>query len=122
MRVNPIKSPNFGYKHPLKTQWLKGKLPTVTKGLYGEVLTPKTISVEHLTPASLGGGLDWGNVVLADRTKNSQRGIEPIENFVTVEMLRNYLKQFKDIMIGDFKGNDYIKLIRDYFKNVVENC
>lgn len=121
MKVDVTSTTSFQYKHPLKTQWLKGKLPTVKLGLYGEKLTPKTVSIEHLTPACKGGGLDWGNIVLADKFKNSQRGIEPIEKFVTIEMLRKYLEQFKDIMIGDFEGNEYIKLIREYFKNIMED-
>ena len=121
MKVDVISTTSFQYKHPLKTQWLKGKLPTVKYGLYGEKLTPETVSIEHLTPASLGGGLDWGNIVLADKFKNSQRGIEPIEKFVNIEMLRTYLKQFKGIKLHNFDGDKYIKQIREYFKNVVES-
>lgn len=121
MKVDVISTTSFQYKHPLKTQWLKGNLPTVTRGLYGEKLTPDTISIEHLTPACKGGGLDWGNIVLADKFKNSKRGIEPIEKFVTIEMLRKYLLQFKNIKIGSFEGNEYIILIKEYFNKIMED-
>lgn len=120
MNINSIQSPNFGYHHPLKTQWLKGNLPTVTKGLYGEVLTPKTVSIEHLTPVSKGGKTELGNIALADKKRNHDRGNEPIEKFVTFKMLRDYWRQFKGVKLPNFDGDDYIKKLKEYFKNVVE--
>ena len=48
--IKPIDSTSFKYHHPLKTEWLKGKLPTVKYGIYGKELTPKTVSIEHNIP------------------------------------------------------------------------
>ena len=40
MNINLITVPiSFGYKHMLKTYFLEGKLPKVTKGFYGGELT-----------------------------------------------------------------------------------
>lgn len=114
-------TPSFQYHHPIKTQWLKGNMPTVTRGLYGEVLTPKTVSIEHLTPVSKGGKTELGNIALADKKKNNDRGIEPIENFLTLGMLRSYWNQFKGIKLPNFDGDEYIKLLRKYFRNIVDS-
>lgn len=119
MNIQPTQL-TFGYHHPIKTYWLKGKMPSVTRGLYGELLTPKTVSIEHLTPVSKGGKTELGNVALADKQRNHDRGSEPIEKFVTIGMLQKYFKQFKGIKLPHFNGDEYIQKMKDYFKNVVD--
>ena len=115
MKVDAISTTSFQYHHPLKTQWLKGNMPTVKYGLYGERLTPKTVSLEHLTPVSQGGKTTLGNLALADKKKNNDRGTEFIGKFLTIEMVKNYCRQFKDINLPDFNGNEYIRLMKKYF-------
>lgn len=111
----------FGYHHPLKTAWKKGLLPTVTHGFYGEPLTNKNVSLEHLIPRSQGGHSNWANLVLADRQKNWERGVIPIDEVTTVGMLRKYLLQFKDVKNKYIDGNKYIKAIRETFKDIVDS-
>ena len=108
MGVNNI---SFGYSHPIKKAFDKGLLGKDFKGLYGFKLTIKTRSVEHIKPHSMGGKTTWDNVALADKFMNSKRGTEPIENYVTFEMWKNYLKQFEKIKNDIIDGMRYIKSV-----------
>lgn len=111
MKIQPIQqSPTFQYNSPLKTLYRKGELP-VRYGFYGDKLTQKNVSLEHLKPHSQGGKTKSGNVALADKFMNSKRGIESIENYVTFEMWKSYLKQFEKIKNKFIDGMEYIKAI-----------
>lgn len=101
-------NPNFQYSSPLKTLWRKGKLPSVKYGFYGDVLTQKNVSLEHLQAHSKGGKTNLTNLVLASKAKNNARGNDAIGDYLEVNNLVRYLKQFKDIRIKDFDGNKYI--------------
>lgn len=50
-----------------------------TCAITGKKLAPKDCSKEHVTPQSLGGKNNWGNVVLCSKTANSKRGNLPYE-------------------------------------------
>lgn len=104
----PPYNPNFQYSSPLKTLWRKGKLPSVRYGFYGDLLTQKTISLEHLLPHSQKGKTKLSNLVLASKAKNNARGNASIKDYLTVENVVRYLAQFKDIRINGFDGNKYI--------------
>ena len=71
MLIKKIKpyEPSFGYSSPLKTIWKKGGLPTVKKGFYGDTLTKKNVSLEHLKARSKGGKTSLENLVLASKEK-----------------------------------------------------
>lgn len=107
MIVQPIQSPTFQYSSPLKTLWRKGKLP-VKYGFYGDILTQKNVSLEHLKPHSKGGKTNLTNLVLASKIKNNARGDSSIKDYLTVNNVVRYLAQFKDIRVKDFDGNKYI--------------
>lgn len=104
----PPYNPTFQYSSPLKTLWRKGKLPSVKYGFYGDVLTQKNLSLEHLKAHSKGGKTNLTNLVLASKAKNNARGNDAIGDYLEVNNLVRYLKQFKDIRIKDFDGNKYI--------------
>ena len=107
-----IQAVNFtGYNNVLKTAWKQGKLPTVTKGIYGKILTKDTISLEHIVPHSLGGETTLDNLFLADMYENSKRGIKPIADVITEKQLTDYLRQFMGVKIKGFNGDDYIRRI-----------
>lgn len=99
------------YNSILKKAWKQGKLPTVTKGIYGNVLTKDNISLEHIIPYSLGGATRLDNLMLAERTANARRGIKPLMEVISYEQLMDYLKQFIGIKIKRFNGDEYIKQI-----------
>ena len=111
MNVKGVCNISFGYNHPIKKAFDKGLLGKDFKDLYGIKLNSKNRTVEHIIPHSLGGGLNLGNVALADRLMNSIRGIKPIEDFVTFDMWKAYLKQFEKIKNEYVNGMHYIKQI-----------
>lgn len=109
MKVIVVKSNeiSFQYSHPLKTAYKKGKLP-IRYGFYGDRLTQKNVSLEHLKPHSKGGKTELSNLVLASKQKNQARGNADIRNFANKETIIKYLSQFIDVKINDFDGNKYI--------------
>ena len=116
----PIEQSFKGYNSPLKKAFRKGALGDKVYGIYGERLTQDTISLEHIQPIAHGGKTTLSNLLLADKKKNNERGTKPIGEFVTIGMLRDYLKQFKDVKTSYFDGNKYIKLIRETFRKIVD--
>ena len=107
IQAMPPYNPNFEYSSPLKTLWGKGKLP-VKYGFYGDVLTQKNVSLEHLKAHSKGGKTNLANLVLASKAKNNARGNDAIDNYIDVKTVMRYLAQFKDIKLQGFDGNKYI--------------
>lgn len=123
MRVDRIDSINFKYNHPLKTLWKQGKLPQVKIGLYNNKLTKKNVSLEHELPVSKGGKSMLENYALASREANSERGNDDIKKFLTVDMIRNYLIQFVNLIVKRdkevvFDGNKYIQMQINNFKKL----
>ena len=123
MQVTPI---SFGHKHIMKKLWKKNKLPTVKRGLYGDLLTKDNLSLEHGNPVSLGGKTITDNLFLASKEKNHARGNRPITEFLTKEMAEAYFEQFKDVVvkIGKqivFVGNDYIQRATKTLKSLGVN-
>lgn len=111
MRTQAIQSTSFGYSHALKTAWKKGALPQVKRGFYGEKLTKKNVSLEHLKPKSQGGETKWHNLVLADNKINNERGDKPLSEYINYKAMGEYLDQFKNIKVKGFDGNKYIAMI-----------
>jgi hypothetical protein len=103
----PPYNPNFQYSSPLKTLWRKGKLP-VKYGFYGDILTQKNVSLEHLKAHSKGGKTNLANLVLASKEKNNARGNDAIDSYLDIKNVIRYLAQFRDIKLKDFDGNKYI--------------
>ena len=102
----------------LKRLYKQGKIK-VDVGLYGEKLTKKNVSDEHILPRSFGGKNNEENIALATKEANWRRGNQPIENFLTYEMLRNYLRQFIDVKVDGFDGNKYIEGIRKTLRELL---
>ena len=123
MRADRVDSITFKYNHPLKTLWKQGKLPQVKIGLYNNKLTKKNVSLEHELPVSKGGKSILENYALASREANSERGNDDIKKFLTVDMIRNYLIQFINLIVKRdkevvFDGNKYIQMQINNFKKL----
>ena len=116
MKVIVVKSNeiSFQYSHPLKTAYKKGLMPEVVNGLYGEKIVKP--SIEHLTPHSQGGKTTWNNVSITDAKANNLRGVRPIEELVTKEMWKAYLKQFINVKNKFVDGLQYIKIMCKRFQ------
>ena len=119
MLIKPIGQPTElfkGYKSPLKTLWRRGKLKTVVRGLYGDILTQENLSVEHIKPHCQGGRTIMSNLALASQDKNNARGCSPLKEFLTMEQAKQYLDQFKGIRVKNFNGDKYIEKLQKLFE------
>ena len=108
-KVPDQKDVTFGYTNQLKTLFKKGKLPSVKYDVSGRKLTPKNVTLDHVIPKSKGGKSKIENYMLATAEFNHLRGAKPLSDFLTVENLTRYIKQFIDVHVDDFYGNKYIK-------------
>lgn len=103
---------NFGYKSILKDLFRAGEMPSVTKGIYGNPIDNKSVSLEHLKPHSKGGRSCLSNFALANIDANVMRGNLPLPMFLNNEMLEAYLGQFNFNIKGIFNGYGYQDMIR----------
>ena len=112
MIITPIepKQPSVGYHNIIKTLYKKGKL-SVNYGFYGDRLTKKNVTLEHLLPISQGGKTELSNLVLSSANKNQERGVRPLSEMLQWDCVGKYLEQFRNVKIKDFDGNDYIQKI-----------
>lgn len=115
MHISSQSNISFGYSHPLKTLWQRGKLPSVTHGLYGDKLTKKNCTLEHLKCYSYSKDNNLRNLTLATKYKNNLRSNEDIRKYLTPKMAYKYLLQFKDVVVEHknyiLDGNMYIRMI-----------
>ena len=95
----------------IRKLWIKGLLPTVKKGFYGDTLTLENITREHLLPASKGGKRTFSNIVLASAKNNSARSNYDINLFANSDIVKEYLGQFKDVKLQRFNGKKYIEAV-----------
>ena len=121
MRVTKSDGITFGYSNVLKTQYLKGNLKTVKYGFYGDKLSKKTVTLEHLTPKSKGGKSELENFVLASRYRNQLRGNNDIRGYIDKENVLRYLLQFVGIKAENFNGDNYIMMILKTLKKLGVN-
>lgn len=121
MRVTKSDGITFGYSNVLKTQYLKGNLKSVKYGFYGDKLSKKTVTLEHLKPKSKGGKSELGNFVLASKYRNQLRGNNDIRGYIDKENVLRYLLQFVGIKAENFNGDNYIMMILKTLKKLGVN-
>lgn len=108
MKITPISNPiSFKYKSILKTEWLRGNMPTVKHGIYGGLLTPQNISLEHINCRCYNGKTELSNLALATRQLNELRGNKPLRFFLTGDKFIEYIKQFENVNLPNFNGKEY---------------
>ena len=120
MEVKHIDNISFGYSHQLKTLYKKGKFPSVKYGFYGDELTKKNVTLEHLQCISKGGKTELDNLVLASANKNQERANSPLFSMLNWEYAGRYLEQFRNVSVDGFNGNVYIQMILDKIKVLLE--
>lgn len=114
------KSLSFGYNNQLKTLFLRGKLPSVQYDISGRKLTKKNVTLDHVIPKSKGGPSNMSNYTLATYEFNQLKGNKPMKDFLTIENLTRYIKQFLDVHVDNFWGNKYIKDLLETLKRADE--
>ena len=121
MFINAIAQPNpisFGYKSILKTLYKKGELPEVVKDIYGKVLTPETVTIEHIIPKSKKGASNLTNYALANARDNMSRSSDDLLKHTTVENIKEYFEQFIGVKRQGFDGDKYIKNAKKTLKKL----
>lgn len=121
MYIHQIYTPriNFGYKHRLKTEWLKGNIPELIHDFYdGSKLDPKTVTLEHLLPHSKGGKTTLSNLVLTSYSNNIKRSNKDIAKYINIEAAKQYLKEAENINIKGIHGKNYCKAIINRLKSL----
>lgn len=119
VKIRPI-NPIVFKKNVLKTEWLKGNMPTVTKGIYGGILTPDTISLEHIQCRCYNGKTHLSNLALATKKLNELRGNKPLRFFLDKDKFIEYIEQFEKVELPNFNGKEYIKKLIKTVIDVLE--
>lgn len=120
MDIRHIDTIPFKYKSILKTEWLKGNMPTVKKGIYGGILTPENVSLEHVRCKCFNGKTELDNLALSTRQLNTLRGNHPLRFFLDKDKFIEYLEQFEKINLPKFNGKEYIKNLVKTVVDVLE--
>ena len=118
MKIEKPSPVTFGYSHPLKTLYKKGKFPKVIYDFYGDKLTKKNVTLEHLKPHSQGGKSCSENFVLATMQNNWLRGCDDIRKYAKQENITKYLSQFMGVKLPNFDGDKYIAGILNTLKQL----
>lgn len=93
---------NLTFDSRIKKLFKSGKLK-LDYGLYGEPLTVENVSDEHIVCRCYGGKSIESNIALASKEMNNRRGCQPIEKFVTIEMVNAYIERIRQ---NNIKGYD----------------
>lgn len=112
---------SFGYKSVLKTEWIRGHLPSVKRGFYGGKLTKKNVTLEHIVPHSKGGKTNLWNLALSVDVENHERSNRPLREFFDPETFQEYIEQFREVNLPNLKGLQYIERIIKLVKRVLKN-
>lgn len=121
MDIKPVDSVTFKYSNILKTLYKKGHFPSVEYGFYGDKITTKSVTLEHLLPRCYGGHTELKNLVLVSANKNQERGVRPLSEMLNWEYAGRYFEQFRNIKIKDFDGNKYIEMVMDTIKGLLKD-
>lgn len=119
MMIPPVYQLSFCYKSILKTEWLKGNMPSVKYDMEGNLLTKNNVTNGHMLAKSKGGKTNISNLMLETANYNFMKGSKPFSSFFNKEKFDAYCEQFKDIKLPDFNGLDYIEKITRNAKNLL---
>ena len=119
MMIPPVYQLSFCYKSILKTEWLKGNMPSVKVDMEGNLLTKNNVTNGHMLAKSKGGKTNISNLMLETANYNFAKGNKPFSWFFTKEKFDAYCEQFKDIKLPNFDGMDYINKITQNAKNLL---
>ena len=128
MRANPVEHKfgkpkpypvSFTYNHQLKTLFKKGKIKPLYD-IYGDRLTKKNCTIEHIQCVSHGGKTETSNIALATARMNNARGNKPLSEFLNPEGLAYYCDYFLHIKLPEFDGVKYIKGLLETINKVLD--
>lgn len=103
---------SFGYSNPLKTEFRKGTF-SLSRGAYGDKLSVKNASLEHIKPKSKGGKSEIANFLLVSKNQNWSRGNQDFDLFIKehpekILTIQEYLNELRGVIID---GINYVKVV-----------
>ena len=110
---------SFGYNHQLKTLYKKGIIKP-KYGIYGDKLTKKNVTLEHIICRSQGGETELNNLALATSRMNNARGNKPLSDFLNADGLAYYCDYFLHLKLPEFDGIKYIKELLKTINKVLD--
>lgn len=108
---------NLTFDSRIKKLFKSGKLK-LDYGLYGEPLTKENVSDEHIICRCYGGKTIESNIALASKEMNNKRGCQPIEKFVTIEMVNAYIERVRQNNIKGYDVETYCNGIIKTFSKI----
>ena len=115
MNIQPISNLTFNSK--IKKLFKQGKLK-LDYGLYGERINKQNVSDEHIICKCYGGQTVESNIALASIEMNNKRGCQPIERFVTIEMVNAYIERIRKNNLKEYDIEAYCKGIIQTFSKI----
>lgn len=110
MRITPVKNPIvFKYKSVLKTEWLKGNMPSVKHDIGGNLLTKENVTNGHMLPVSKGGKTNLKNLTLETLNYNQMKGNKPFSWFFDIKNFMRYCDEVSKVDLPNFKGLEYVR-------------
>lgn len=121
MKITPINQVSFKYKSILKTEWLKGNMPSVKYDMGGNKLTKDNVTNGHMLAHSKGGKTNINNLMLETANYNFMKSNKPFSQFYDEKSFKAYCSQFEKIKLPNFNGLDYIyRITRTAYKLLKE--
>lgn len=109
MKIAPFSTILFGYKSVLKTEWLKGNMPSVKHDIGGNLLTIKNVTDGHMLAKSKGGKTNLKNITLETYDYNQLKGCKPFSWFFDTKSFLQYCGEVAQVDLPNFKGKEYVK-------------
>lgn len=109
MNIRHIDTIPFMHRSVIKTEWLKGNMPSVKHDIGGNLLTKENITNGHMLPLSKGGKTNLKNLTLETLNYNQMKGNKPFSWFFDVKNFMRYCEEMSKVDLPNFKGIDYIK-------------
>lgn len=111
MRIVPVENNpiSFKLKTVLKTEWLKGNMPTVKHDIGGNLLTRENVTNGHMLAKSKGGVSKLTNITLESMEYNMFKGDKPFSWFFDTKNFMRYCDEVSKVKLPNFDGMEYVK-------------
>ena len=109
MKILKLNFINFTHKSVLKTEWLKGNMPTVKHDIGGNLLTKENVTNGHMLALSKGGKTKLNNLTLETYNYNQLKGNKPFSWFFDVKYFMQYCDEVSKVNLPNFNGLEYVK-------------
>lgn len=103
-----ISAVSFQARSALKRDFDSGYIP-LKRDITGKPLIKGYVSLDHTIPKSKGGKSTLFNYSLMNPITNNKRGSKPIEQFIDLESLIEYIRIMLEVKTENINGIEYLK-------------